>query len=286
MGDISLLNKRKFVINDKITIHIPTIREIRGDSYLDGINTDEADYYSLINLFSVTSTDIMLELHKQGIDFTQVSDYTTFLMMFSNIPDTVMQSKSHLLFENINFADFTISINPENQEPVLYDATHDIVIDEMLYMRMSTVFCTINRLKKNKRKMGNETMKQYAIEREEQHRKHRKKKPSGYESRLDKYIIALVNDCNFKYNFDTVNDLTIYDFNVSMQQIIKKYQVKNTNMGMYMGTISLKGMSDEAKQRMLDWLDYESYTPSKKALPDNNMQVKTNYSAKKKSEQQ
>lgn len=62
----------------------------------------------------------------------------------------------------------------------------------------------------------------------------------------------MVNNCNFKYNYDTVNDLTVYDFMVSVKQIVKKYQVDNLNTGLYMGTIDRKKIGDK-----LNWLDYE-----------------------------
>ena len=103
MSDVSLLDKHKFVVNNQITVHIPTIKEIRGDSpILFGTDKDEADFYSLVNLFSATSSDIMVELDEMGIDFTTWSDFTTFLMLFGGTSKDVMREKSHLLFENIN----------------------------------------------------------------------------------------------------------------------------------------------------------------------------------------
>ena len=64
MSDVSLLNKTKFVVNDQITVHIPTLREIEGESPdLLGTDKDEADVYSIVNLFSATSSDIMVELY-------------------------------------------------------------------------------------------------------------------------------------------------------------------------------------------------------------------------------
>lgn len=283
-NDISLLDRTKYVVNDKITVHIPTIREIRGKSFFEnGTSTDEIDYNSLINLFSVTSTDLMVELDKKGIDFTTVSDFTTFLMMFGNTPKELLRNKSPLLFDNINLADFAISIDPQTNQPVLYDVKHDICIDELIYMQLSTIFCVMNSMRKNTRKMGNDTMRKYAIEREKQHRKN-KRRSNVYSSKLDKLIIALVNDCNFKYDFTTVNDLTIYNFYVSMQQISKHYQVQNTNMGIYMGTVSLKGMSDEARAKMLNWLDYEPYVQSQRQQ-QNDIETKTTYKAEKESRQ-
>lgn len=254
-GDVSLLNKRSFVVNDKITVHIPTIREIRGNTaQIVSTESDEAKYFNLVNMFSATPCDIMLELHKQGIDFTKWTDYKTFLMMFQGVDRETLREKSFLLFENINLADFELSVNMENQLPILYDQQHDIVIDEMIYLRLSSIICGINSIQKNHRKMGNETMKNYAIEREEAHRRNRRNKNQPYSSRYDKQIIALVNNANFKYDFETVNDLTVYDFAVSVKQITKKYQVDNLYTGMYMGTVKLSASERSDK---LNWLDYE-----------------------------
>lgn len=102
--------------------------------------------------------------------------------------------------------------------------------------------------------MGNETMKKYALEREEAHRKNRQAKRRPYSSRYDKQIIALVNNANFKYDFETVNDLTVYDFAVSVRQIAKKDQADHLYTGMYMGTVKLNANERSTK---LNWLDYE-----------------------------
>lgn len=252
---ISLLNKRSFVVNDKITVHIPTLREIRGGTaQLVTADSDEAKYFALVNVFSATPCDIMLELNKLGIDFTKWTDYKTFLMMFQGMDREMLREKSFLLFENINLADFEVSVNTTNQLPVLYDRQHDIVIDEMLYMQISAIICGMNFIEKNHRKMGNETMKNYALEREEAHRRNRKARNHPYSSRYDKQIIALVNSAGFKYNFETVNDLTIYDFSVSVRQITKRDQVDHLYTGLYMGTVKLNANERSSK---LNWLDYE-----------------------------
>lgn len=250
-SDISLLNKHKYVVTDQITVHIPTIREIRGTSpELYGTDTDERDYYSMINMFSATSSDIMVELDERGIDFTEWSDYNTFLMFFSAMSKEKLHEKSSLLFDNIDLSEFDISINSENQLTVLRNPYNNIIIDEFLYMRLSAVFCTMNLIEKNRRKPANKTAREYIISRQKVKAKKQRKQP--YYSRFDKNIIAMVNNCNFKYNYDTVNDLTVYDFMVSVKQIVKKYQVDNLNTGLYMGTIDRKKIGDK-----LNWLDYE-----------------------------
>ena len=64
----------------------------------------------------------------------------------------------------------------------------------------------------------------------------------------------MVNNANFKYDYSSVNSLTLYDFNVSQKQIIKKYYVDNTYRGIYAGTIKIENRDNNK----LNWLDYES----------------------------
>ena len=251
MSDISLLNKTKFKVNDNITVHIPTLGEIRGDSpKLYGTDEDEANLYSLVSLFTSTSSDIMLELDEAGMDFTKITDFQTFLILFGGMPKKVLDEKSSLMFENINLADFKVSLSTINDLPILYDEEHDITIDELIYMQLSTIFCTVYSIEKRHRKPGDTTAKEYIIERQKVKAKRRKKQK--YHSRLDKQVIALVNNSNFKYDFDTVENLTIYNFMCSLKQIVKKYQVDNLNSGIYAGTVNAKGLGDK-----LNWLDYE-----------------------------
>lgn len=251
MSDISLLNKGKLVVNNQITVHIPTIREIKGTSpEILGNDKDESDFYSLVSLFTSTSSDIMVELDDIGIDFTTWDDYTTFLMLFNSTPREILRTKSPIMFENINLDDFEASTNSVNGLPILYDRSHNIVIDELIYLQLSTIFCTIHAIQKNRRKPGDATAKQYIIERQRIKARHKKKQM--YTSRFDKQIIALVNNSNFKYAYENVMNLTVYNFMCALKQIIKKYQADNLNAGVYAGTIKAKGLGDK-----LNWLDYE-----------------------------
>lgn len=253
MANVSLLNKTTFKVNDDLTIKIPTMGELR--SQVEGGNEIVYPYYlMLVNMFLATSCDLMVELDEQGIDFTKWSDYNTFLTLFSSMDKDTLRTYSYLLLQDHNLADFVMVPDADGQHIVLFNP-EGIILDEMLYLQMSSVFSAITGIKKNKRKMGNETMKQYAIERTKAHRRNAAKRiKSSIEMTFDKEIIALVNNANFKYDYATVNNLTIYDFNVSQKQIIKKYHVDNTYRGIYAGTIKIESKDNNK----LNWLDYES----------------------------
>ena len=251
MSDISLLSKRKFIVTNDITVHIPTLREIRGN---DDEMSRQADYWSIVNMFAATACDIMIELDEQGIDFTKWSDFNTFLMMFNGIDKKLLHDMSPLMFDDIDLSNFVIKENSNKSALLLVDEQKNVVIDELVYMRLSTIFCTINNMKKNHRKMGNEVMRKYAIERAKAHRQNAKRVKQEAESYFDKQIIAMVNNRDFKYNFETVNNLTIYDFNVSLKQLTKNRAVDNLYRGIYAGTIKYTAEYNNK----LNWLDYES----------------------------
>lgn len=252
MAEISLLNRRSFKINNDISVYIPTVGELR-EIVSDTEGTVYPIYLLMVNLFLATSCDIMVELDEQGIDFTKWSDYSTFLTMLNIMNKDMLREYSHLLITGCNLADFRMTPSPDGQH-VLLQNQDGVTINEAVYMQMSSTYSAITCIKKNRRKMGNETMKQYAVERAKAHRRNNAKRiKRSIESVFDKEIIALVNNANFKYDFRTVNDLTLYDFNVSRKQIVKKYNIDNTYTGIYAGTVKIEH-NDNNK---LNWLDYD-----------------------------
>ena len=64
-----------------------------------------------------------------------------------------------------------------------------------------------------------------------------------YKSFIDSCLLALVNNCNFKYNFKDALKLTIYDLRASLKQILKLKQVDNLSLGIYTGNISSKDIN-------------------------------------------
>ena len=86
------------------------------------------------------------------------------------------------------------------------------------------------------------------LERARKKLKRRRKKAEA--SQLESLIIALVNTEQFPYKFDEVLDLTIYQFNESVLQVVKKIDFDNRMHGIYAGTISAKNMS----QDYLNWM--------------------------------
>lgn len=231
-----LLYARSYPVNDKISIRIPTVGEILED---------EARYNSILSCVISTPYDFMVYLDDMGIDFEKLTDYDLFLLLFPSLQAT----DTSILFGDLDLSKFSPAINEENGQVVLLNAEDDIVIDRGVHDLICQAIRKINHLEKINRRPGNSEAKKYMIERAriKLQRAARRKKQS---SELEKLIVALVNTEEFKYGYEGVLDLTIYQFRASVDQIIRKIHFNNTMIGVFAGTVKAK----ELPQDDLTWI--------------------------------
>ena len=236
MATINLLYKHEYAINDKIKILIPTIGEI-----LD----KEDEYYSLVSLLTAMPIDLMAQLDDIGIDFTQINEYELFLILFEGIKS----QDASLVFGDLDLSKFERAINEQNETIVYVDKENDIVIDRAIHGRIAAVLRKIHHLERNHRKPANDEVKKYLLERERVKLKRRKDKST--QSQLEPLIIAMVNAAEYKYDFEGTRNLTIYQFNESVRQVIHKVDYNNRMIGVYTGNINAKELSQDD----LNWLN-------------------------------
>ena len=60
----------------------------------------------------------------------------------------------------------------------------------------------------------------------------------------------MVNTEQYKYNFESTRELSIYQFNESVRQVIRKVDYNNLMYGVYTGNVNSK----EISQDKLNWL--------------------------------
>lgn len=240
----SLLNKTSIPITDKITLRIPTVGEI-----LD----NEEVYFSLVSIMTSTPFQYMVQLDDIGVDYTEITDYQMFQLFF---PCYVQQDIS-IIFGDLDLRDIALYHDHSTNLDVLYSPMSDVRIDELVYVNMAKVMRQINSLKYERRKpKNNEHNKKYFLDKERRHLKNmeliRKRKGIEYEqSEMEKLIIALVNNEKFKYNYDSVKQLSIYNFYQSFQQIQHEINFNNVMRGVYAGTIDTSKLQDRS---CLSWI--------------------------------
>ena len=238
MATLNLLYQREYAINDSIHLIIPSVGEIIDN---------EDDYYKIVTMLTAMPIDLMVQLDDAGIDFTEINEYELFLLMSTGLK-TVDTS---LVFKDLDFSKFDLALNQQNGTVVLRDSEHDIVIDRAIHNRIASVLRKIHHLEKNRRKPANEEAKSYMLRRAKE--KMLRNKNRKQESQLESLIIAMVNTEQYKYDFEGTRELSIYQFNESVRQVIKKVDYDNRMYGVYAGTINVKELSQDD----LNWLTHK-----------------------------
>jgi hypothetical protein len=85
-------------------------------------------------------------------------------------------------------------------------------------------------------------------ERELEREKRNGKKSSSI---LDGVILLLVNNCNFKYNFQTVGEITLYDLYACLRQIYSDREIDGLMSGFWAGNVDLKKIDNSKLNRII-----------------------------------
>lgn len=228
----------KIYITDKIYVRIPTVREVLQD---------EQTYYNIISSLTASPYQYMVQLDDMGIDYTTISNYELFMILFP------MFAKSDLsiIFGDLHTYDYNAYVDNSNSSHIVYSPTNgkDYKIDELVYTKLADTLRKINNIEKVTKKPANEEAKRYLLEKERKRQKRNAKKP--HEPYLEKMVIALVNRPEFKYNYEETMNLSIYKFNESFKQIQTSITFDNTMIGVYAGTVDTSKMKDKS---CLSWI--------------------------------
>lgn len=231
------LYARNIEISKSVKLLVPTIGQI--------LDNEEA-YYQAICMIVATPYDMMVQLDDAGVDFTKIDEYELFLFLFDGLKDM----DTSLIFGDLDISKMRVCISEGTGEIVLRDEEQDITIDRVGHRKLCDSIRSILHMEKNNKTPGNEEAKRYLLDRERRRQKRAKKKERT--SQLENYIIALVNTEQFPYNYETVRDITIYQFYASLNQIAHKIKYDNTMVGYYAGTIKFDDLSPADKTWILN----------------------------------
>lgn len=238
MATLNLLFKREYVINQHIKIRIPTVKEVLEH---------EDEYYELVSILTAMPIDMMVQLNDIGIDFTTINEYELFLLLF----ESLREKDTSLIFGDLDLSQFHMAINKQNGTIILINEVTGAKIDRAIHGQIASVLRKIHHIEKNNRKPANGEAKEYMIKRARD--KMRRRKNGTADSQLEGLIIALVNTEQFHYGFEGAQELSIYQFNESVRQVVKKIDYDNKMHGIYAGTVNAKDLSQDD----LNWLTHK-----------------------------
>ena len=226
----NMLYLRECNINDAIRVRIPTVGEVLEC---------EDEYYGIVAMLTAMPIDMMVQLSDIGIDFTTIDEYDLFLLLVG----TLKEQDTSLIFTDLDLKRFQTAVNEQNGNIILVDEDSGTVIDRAIQAQIADTLRRIHHLKKDNHKPANSEAKEYMIERARKKISRQRNQESA--SQLEKLIVALVNTEQYHYGFEGTRELSIYQFNESVRQIIKKIDYDNKMRGIYAGTVSAKDLSQD-----------------------------------------
>lgn len=239
MATLNLLYKDEYAINDHIKIRIPTVGTL--------LDEDEDDYYAMVTMLTAMPVDFMVQLDDIGVDFTAINEYDLFLILFN----AIREKDTSLVFGDLDLKQFEPSINPQNDSVILRSMGTGAVIDRGIQGQIASVLRKIHGLKRNNKKPANQEAKEYMIQRARDKMRRRNRRMN--DSQLEELIVAMVNTEQFHYGFEGIRELSIYQFNESVRQVIKKIDYDNRMHGIYAGTVNAEKLSQDD----LNWLTHK-----------------------------
>lgn len=224
----SKLYQTNIEVSDAISVMVPTVGQIIDN---------EDDYYQVACMIVATPYDMMVQLDDAHIDFTKIDDFELFILLFENL----RAMNTSLIFGDLDLSGMKVAKFEGTGELVLTDSERDITIDRVVHAKLCDSIRDMLHMEKNNKKPGNEEARKYLIDRERKRQKRAKNKRR--DSQLENYIIALVNTEQFPYNYETVRNISIYQFYASLNQIAHKIKYDNTMIGYYAGTIKFEDLA-------------------------------------------
>lgn len=257
MNKLSLLGRKIHKINDLITIRIPKVDEIWGSK-----NSHEKEYLAMASLFIQTPTDMMIELDDMGLDWTEISEYDLFVITMSaflaNKNNTVSSTMWDSVFIGLDHTNISMQIDKAGTEYIFVNSNGEVIFDKRIYELISEALCNILFTTKNREyaKVPEKDTRRYILDRARLKRKrHLERLNNNTEttssSVLDGIILFLVNHRDFKYDFETVKKLSVYDLYASFKQINKNQEVDGLMTGYWYGNVDLSKISDSKLKRII-----------------------------------
>lgn len=237
MGTINLLFKSEYAVNDYVRVMIPKVGEI-----LDC----EDEYFGTVSMFTAMPIDMMVQLDDIGIDFSEISEWDLFRLLFPSL----QERDTSMVLGNLDLKEFRPAVNNQNGLGIFWNERTGAVIDRAIHGQIAAALRKIHHIEKDRRRPANGEAKQYMIRRARE--KMRRKKRASH-SQLEELIVALVNTEQYGYGFEETRELTIYQFNESVRQVVRKVNYDNMMHGVYAGTVNAKDLSQDD----LNWLAHK-----------------------------
>ena len=235
MDELSLYFGEPYKVNDYITITLPKV--------VDVVRYGEREYYSMVQTITAIPSDMKAQLWdmKPSIDWTKITDFELFMMLAPTLP----QSKTQIIFGDLDLQRMRPFENRTNDTIVLANPETGVVIDELAYGKITSYLCTAHGITKKVEKAANEFTKKFMIEEDRQKIKYNAKQP--YKSFLRQIISAV--KCRMGYSLDYIKNMGLYELTDDLARLNIIVQSDALLKGSYSGMVD----TSKIPKKNFDW---------------------------------
>ena len=235
VDDLKLYIGDDFVINDKIKVLQPVIRQIA--------EFGERDFFSVVHTITAIPSDMKSQLWDMGIDWMNIEDFELFCML----SQTLTPDRTSLLFGDLDFSKLKPFNHPyiEN-EIVLANKEAGILVDKMIYLKIVTYLRKAFNITPKVERAANKMTKQILIEED------RKKIELNREKPFKSFLLPLISSVKVKqgYTKEYVLNMGYVEFmnDVARLQVINN--AEHLLSACYAGTIDMQKID----KKSLNWM--------------------------------
>ncbi len=186
-----------YVINDKIRVLQPTIRQIA--------EFGEKEFFSVVHTVTAIPSDMKANLWDMGIDWMEVDDFELFVML----SQTLTPDRTKLLFGDLDFTKLKPYNHPHvEDEIILADKETGVLIDKMIYLRIVSYLRKAFNITPKVEKAANKMTKKILIEEDRKRIEFNKDKP------FKSFLLPLISSVKVKqgYTKDYVLNMGYVEF--------------------------------------------------------------------------
>lgn len=227
--DLLLYFGDDYVINDQIRISQPTIGSL--------IAYGEASYFSMVYTIVAIPSDMKSQLFDMGLDWNEVEPFELFMML----SQTLTPDKTGILFGDLDFSKLRPYRNPQNEEIVLADKESGVIIDKLIYKRITNYLCKLHNITPKVEKAANKITKKVLIEDD------RRKRATAQNKPFKSYLLPLISSIKVKQGYarDYVRNMGLFEFFDDLARIQVIDSADHLLSGMYTGMADLSKVPKE-----------------------------------------
>ena len=224
-----------YVINDKIKVMQPTIRQIA--------EFGERDFFSMLHTLCSIPSDLKSQLWDMGIDWMKIQDFDLFIMLLQ----TLTPDRTKLLFGDLDFTKLKPYNHPNVEgEIILADKESGVLIDKMIHYRIVSYLRKAFNITPKVERAKNEMTKRILIEEDRRKIEQNKNKP------FKSFLLPLISSVKTKqgYTKDYVLNMGYFEFFDELNRLQVINNADHLLYGMYHGTVDMKKINKSE----LNWL--------------------------------